>query len=153
MRLGSWVSRRRWAAVFPRAELLSQSFSRGSSCTLWNRDWGRGDSLSVSADSFYSALPVLQRDGVMITLVVFTGQQGSVAPPPLRSIIRSLQGRSACLPDTCLLITPAEQAQKGGVLQPDSTARLPGNTKTKCAHDTQTRRTICEHCISLFLRL
>ena len=25
--------------MLPRAELLHQSFSRGSSCTLWNRDW------------------------------------------------------------------------------------------------------------------
>ena len=38
-RPGSWASSCRWAAVFPRAELLNQAFSRGSSCTLWNRDW------------------------------------------------------------------------------------------------------------------
>lgn len=47
-RLDSWQSSWRWAAEFPRAELLIQAFSRGSSWILWNTDWDRnGDVCST----------------------------------------------------------------------------------------------------------
>ena len=46
-RVGSCVSSRRCAQMFPKAELLSQSFSKGSNGTLGYRDWDRGDGFKL----------------------------------------------------------------------------------------------------------